>query len=55
MRICIIRNKDGTISCLPVSKDKDYYNKKFNVVCFVNKMWNYYFVDKIKKYFNNVL
>lgn len=51
MRMCIIKNGDNTISCIPVSCSKDYYYDKFNVLCFVNKRWNNYYVNIIKKYF----
>lgn len=51
MRLCVIRNKDLSISCLPVNKDKSCYYSKYDVVCFIKKSWNIYHIKIIKKYF----
>lgn len=54
MRMVIIRNKDNSVSCLPMSKSKTLYEKKYNVICYVNKMWNPYHIQKIKNYFSSI-
>lgn len=51
MRMCVIKNRDNTVSCIPVTCSKEYYDEKFEVLCFVNKTWNPYYVNSIKKYF----
>lgn len=52
MRIAVVRTKEGTISCLPMNQNKKHYLDRYNVVVFVNKLWNPYHINKIKKYFN---
>lgn len=52
MRMCVVRNKDNSISCLPVYNKRNYYYERYNVICFVNKLWNPFFVEKIKLYFS---
>lgn len=51
MRIVVVKTKEGTISCLSMSQNKKYYLDRYNVVTFVNKLWNPYHVNIIKKYF----
>ena len=51
MRMAVIRNKDNSVSCLPMSKSKSYYERKYNVICYVNKLWNVYYVSIIKRHF----
>lgn len=51
-RMCIVRNKDKTVSCLPVHESKLSYYLKYEVICFANKQWNPHFVGIIKKYFS---
>lgn len=53
MRMCVIKNRDNTVSCIPVSCSKEYYYEKFDVLCFVNKEWNICYVNSIKKYFES--
>jgi len=55
MRMVVVLNKDGSVSCLPVSRSRSYYMLKYNVLCFVNKMWNPINVLNIKKYFEKSL
>jgi hypothetical protein len=51
MRMVVVRYKNNSVSCLPMSKPKSYYEDKYNVVCYVNKLWNPYYIQKIKKHF----
>ncbi|MNV42855.1 hypothetical protein D3C71_1345530 [compost metagenome] len=51
-RMVVVRNKNGSVSCLPISKNKEYYFNKYNVIVFVNKPHNYHYVVKIKQYFS---
>lgn len=51
MRICVIRNKNNEISCIPVTCSKQYYYNKFEVLCFVNETWDLYYINIIKRYF----
>lgn len=53
MRMCVIKNKDNTISCIPVSCSKNYYYEHFFVLCFVNKNWDIQYVNIIKRYFES--
>lgn len=50
--IVVVKNKNGSISCLPVSRSRIHYEENYNVIVFVNKMWNLYHIEKIKKYFD---
>lgn len=51
MRMVVVRNEDNSVSCLCVSKPRGYYESKYDVICFVNRLWNPYYVSIIKKYY----
>lgn len=51
MRIVVVKQNNGDISCLPMSQSKEHYENKYNVVCYVNKLCNPYYISIIKKYF----
>lgn len=51
MRIVVVKGKEGEVSCLRVTNSKDYYNKKYDVLTYVNKLWNPYHVKRIKEYY----
>lgn len=53
MRICVIKNRDNTVSCIPVSCSKEYYYEHFTVLCFVNKAWDINYNNIIKRYFES--
>lgn len=52
MRMVVVKNRDNSVSCLDVLRSKSYYESKYNVVCYVNKLWNPYYISIIKRYFN---
>lgn len=51
-RIVVVRTKDGSVSCLPVSEGRAHYERYFEIVCYCNKLWNPYHVNRIKAYFS---
>lgn len=51
MRMVIVRNKDNSVSCLQMVNSKEWYEQQYKVICYINKPWNIFYVDKIKKYF----
>lgn len=53
-RMVVVRNKEGSVSCIPMANPLAHYQKKYDVVVIVNKPWNYHHVSKIKKYFGSL-
>lgn len=53
MRMIVVKNKDDSISCLPMQHNISHYQKHYNVIGTVNKQWNPHFVLKIKNYFRS--
>lgn len=51
MRMVVVRNKDNSVSCLPMRGPLFRY-EKHDIVTIVNKPWNVYYSKKIKNYFN---
>ena len=53
MRLVVIENKNGSVSCLQMRQPISYYNSKYKVLTVVNKEWNPYYVKRIKAYYKN--
>lgn len=51
MRMVVVKNKNNSVSCLPMSQSISHYVSKYNVLTIVNKQWNPYYIEKIKKHF----
>jgi hypothetical protein len=54
-RICVAKKYDGTILCMPVGSgfNKDFYESRYRVVCYVNKPWSNMYILAIKNYFKD--
>lgn len=50
MRIVVVKTKTG-VSCLPLTKNLQWYEKQYDIIAVINKLHNPYYVTKIKNYF----